>query len=120
MNTIKATTIGLLLAKSIGKQHKSEYYKGRICKNRTEGYEVRAAGNSICVSFYFRTGVSYTATNYELAEARLATLQDRIIALLISRGYTVEVIDEQLWEPHSNAAFGYYEPGDLRVTKEAQ
>ena len=119
-NTIKASTIGLLLGKNIGKQHKSEWYQGRICRNRTEGYEVSTAGNSICISFHVRTHIPFGTPTHEHAEARLTVLCDRIVALLTERGYNVERIDEQLWEPHPSGTFGYYRPGDLRITREAK
>lgn len=119
-NTIKASTIGVLLGKNIGKHHRSELYKGRICKNRTEGYEVSTAGDSICISFHMRTDASRSTVSYELAVARLDALRNRIATLLSSRGYSVEFIDDELWEPNQSATFGYYQSGDLRITKEAQ
>lgn len=119
-NTIKASTIGLLLGKNIGTKHRSEWYRGTICNNRTEGYEVSTAGNSICISFHVRTTFTFASAPNEAAWARIAELRERIVALLTERGYNVEHIDEQLWEPHPSANFGYYRPGDLRITREAK
>lgn len=117
-NTTKprATTIGLLLSKHIEPRFKSNRYKGTICSQRTAGYEVCTAGESICVTFHTRTMSWNTQRESECNDIT----RERIATLLTERGYTVERITEQKWEPNGISTFGYYYPGDLRITKAAQ
>ncbi len=80
----------------------------------SEGFEVITTGSAVCVRYNQRTaGLQSFESFLPTRTAKIAAIAE----LLAAKGYTVELITERVWDGNSSATFGFFNVGELRVTK---
>lgn len=94
---------------------RSVWHRGKVCGSMSEGFEVITAGSgAVCVRWNQRSG---GLESLESAQAKRAVKIAAIAELLTVKGYTVEIMTEKVWDGNKSATFGFFNVGQLRVTK---
>lgn len=94
---------------------RSVWHRGKVCGGMSEGFEVITAGSgAVCVRYNKRTaGLQSFESWLPTRTAKIAAITE----LLTAKGYTVELITERVWDGNKSATFGFFNVGELRVTK---
>ena len=94
---------------------RSTWQNGKVCGGMTQGFETISTGSgAVCVRYNKRT-LGFGSDEQFKAERDAAIA--KAIEVLTAKGYTVEVITEKQWDGNANATFGFFNIGNLRVTK---